>query len=65
MSDLGILEPLVGQVLTSLIYVYIENYIQKTCKDSYDVSYVEHLEKVISSFEIINKKLFYSVIYSG
>lgn len=35
-----------GQVLTSLIYSYIESHIQKVCKDSFDSSYVEHLERV-------------------
>lgn len=53
LAILGLLEPLVGQVLTSLIYVYIENYIQKTCKDNYDVSHIEHLETV-SAFFFIN-----------
>lgn len=47
LSELGLLEPLVGQPLTSIIYVHIEGHIIKTCKDSFDVSYVNSLEKVL------------------
>lgn len=45
--ELGLLEPLVGQALTEIIYKHIENHIIKTCKDSFDVSYVGSLEKVL------------------
>lgn len=45
--ELGLLEPLVGQALTEIIYKYIENHIIKTCKDSFDVSYIGSLEKVL------------------
>lgn len=47
LAELGLLEPMVGQVLTSLIYSYIESHIQKICKDSFDVSYIKSLQKVI------------------
>ncbi|XP_018333173.1 anaphase-promoting complex subunit 2 isoform X2 [Agrilus planipennis] len=44
LNKLDLLEPLVGQVLTSLIYTTIENHVQKTCKDSFDSSYLTTLE---------------------
>lgn len=52
--ELGLLEPLVGQALTEIIYKYIENHIVKTCKDSFDISYVDSLEKVSLSHDGIN-----------
>ncbi|KAK5642898.1 hypothetical protein RI129_009065 [Pyrocoelia pectoralis] len=51
--ELKLLEPLCGQVLTSLIYTYIESYINKTCKDNFDNSYIDALEKWLDHF-IIN-----------
>uniref|UniRef100_A0A1Y1LHN2 Uncharacterized protein n=1 Tax=Photinus pyralis TaxID=7054 RepID=A0A1Y1LHN2_PHOPY len=51
--ELKLLEPLCGQVLTSLIYGYIESYINKTCKDNFDNSYIDALEKWLDQF-IIN-----------
>ena len=43
---MALLEPLVGQSLTDLIYNYIQAHIQKICKDSFDTSHLESLEKV-------------------
>ncbi|VEN58346.1 unnamed protein product [Callosobruchus maculatus] len=40
-----LLEPLVGQDLTDLIYGYIHSYIQKICKDSFDTHFIRTLEK--------------------
>lgn len=45
--EFQMLEPLVEQVLTNLIYNHIESHIQKTCQDNYDTSHVESLEKVV------------------
>lgn len=42
-----LLEPLVGQTLTNLIYNYIHGHIQKICKDSFDSSFISVLEKVV------------------
>lgn len=44
-----LLEPLVGQTLTNLIYDYIHNHIQKICKDSFDSYFIWNLEKVIKN----------------
>ncbi|KAF5276524.1 hypothetical protein FQA39_LY06593 [Lamprigera yunnana] len=49
---MGLLEPLVGQVLTSLIYNSIENHIAKTCRDSFDYSYIKGLEGWLDTFVI-------------
>lgn len=43
---MGLMEPLIGQVLTTLIYNYIQNHVNKVCKDSFDTSHIESLEKV-------------------
>lgn len=51
--ELNLLEPLGGQILMSLIHVRIENYIQQICKGSFDVSYVQHLEKVSENFDLL------------
>ncbi|KAG5876105.1 hypothetical protein JTB14_013685 [Gonioctena quinquepunctata] len=45
LGDMVLLEPLVGQTLTNLIYGYIHSHIQKICKDSFDSSYISILEK--------------------
>ncbi|CAG9856014.1 unnamed protein product [Phyllotreta striolata] len=45
LGQMALLEPLVGQTLTNLIYGYIHGHIQKTCKDSFDSSFINILEK--------------------
>nr|XP_023028180.1 anaphase-promoting complex subunit 2 [Leptinotarsa decemlineata] len=45
LGEMMLLEPLVGQTLTNLIYGYIHSHIQKICKDSFDTSFVSILEK--------------------
>ncbi|CAH1101110.1 unnamed protein product [Psylliodes chrysocephalus] len=45
LGEMTLLEPLVGQTLTSLIYGYIHSHIQKICKDCFDSSFVAVLEK--------------------
>ncbi|KAK4877403.1 hypothetical protein RN001_009909 [Aquatica leii] len=62
MVDLELLEPLVGQVLTSLIYTHIENHISKTCKDNFDNSFINILEMWLDNF-IIN--WLHKVYYCG
>ncbi|KAF5286723.1 hypothetical protein FQR65_LT12456 [Abscondita terminalis] len=52
MVDLELLEPLVGQVLTSLIYAHIESHITKTCKDNFDNSFINALEMWLDNFII-------------
>ncbi|CAG0895375.1 unnamed protein product [Darwinula stevensoni] len=42
---LGLLECLVGDVLTSIVHETIQNHVQATCKGSFDVSHVDGLEK--------------------
>nr|CAI5848292.1 unnamed protein product [Callosobruchus analis] len=45
LGEMHLLEPLVGQDLTDLIYGYIHSYIQKICKDSFDTHFIGTLEK--------------------
>ncbi|KAF2885750.1 hypothetical protein ILUMI_20423 [Ignelater luminosus] len=52
LGELGLLEPMVGQVLTSLIYTHIENHVHKTCKDNFDNSYINILENWLN-FNVI------------
>ncbi|CAH1119635.1 unnamed protein product [Phaedon cochleariae] len=49
LGEMTLLEPLVGQTLTNLIYGYIHSHIQKICKDSFDSSFVSTLEKWLQS----------------
>jgi anaphase-promoting complex subunit 2 len=49
---MALLEPLIGQALTNLIYNYIQLHIQKICKDSFDTSHLEALEKWLQSVVI-------------
>ncbi|XP_063910083.1 anaphase-promoting complex subunit 2 [Zophobas morio] len=60
LGKMALLEPLVGQSLTDLIYNYIQAHIQKICKDSFDTSHLESLEKWLQSV-IISwlKKIYY------
>lgn len=53
LGEMTLLEPLVGQTLTNLIYSYIYSHIQKICKDSFDSSYISVLEKVLSIYTYI------------
>lgn len=48
-----LLEPLVGQALTNLIYNHIQSHIQKVCKDSFDTSSISSLEKVCGYINMI------------
>lgn len=41
-----LLEPLISQSLTNLIYNYIYSHIQKISKDTFDSSFITLLEKV-------------------
>ncbi|GLV33864.1 morula [Carabus blaptoides fortunei] len=51
--ELDLLEPLVGQVLSSLIHIRIENHITQLCKNSFDVSYMAVLEKWLNTVVMI------------
>ena len=44
--ELSLFEPMINQVFTLMIFDYIEQHIDKTCKDNFDVKYVDLLEKV-------------------
>ncbi|CAG9840451.1 unnamed protein product [Diabrotica balteata] len=44
LGEMTLLEPLVGQTLTSLVHETIHSYIHKVCKDSFDSSFVDVLE---------------------
>lgn len=44
LMDLQLLERLTGQVLTNLIQLRIENYVQTSCKGTFDVSHIATLE---------------------
>lgn len=46
--ELDLIEPLMSQIL-KLVNIYIEEHIEKTCKDSYDVSHLKELENWLSS----------------
>ncbi|RZC36665.1 anaphase-promoting complex subunit 2 [Asbolus verrucosus] len=59
LSKMALLEPLVGQTLTNLIYNYIQSHIQKICKDSFDTSHLEALEKWLQSVVISWLKTIY------
>ncbi|KAL3276149.1 hypothetical protein HHI36_020867 [Cryptolaemus montrouzieri] len=45
LGHMSLLGPLTDQALTHLIYNYITMYIQRTCKDNFDVSYLNLFEK--------------------
>ncbi|CAH1957453.1 unnamed protein product [Acanthoscelides obtectus] len=45
LGEMHLLEPLVGQDLTDVIYNYTHSHIQKICKDSFDTNYIWTLEK--------------------
>ncbi|XP_077299821.1 anaphase promoting complex subunit morula [Arctopsyche grandis] len=47
--DLQLLERLTGQVLTNLIQQRIENYVQESCKGTFDVSHIAALEAWLES----------------
>lgn len=57
-----LLEPLVGQTLTNLIYGYIYSHIQKICKDSFDSSFITILEKVKYLCEVGTMIFLYNTI---
>lgn len=42
--EFDLLERLAGEVITSLIHLRIENYVQDSCKGSFDTSYISALE---------------------
>lgn len=44
--ELELLERLVGNVLTSLIHIRIENHVIQTCDKTFDVSQLSPLENV-------------------
>ncbi|KAJ8945964.1 hypothetical protein NQ318_016792 [Aromia moschata] len=52
LGDMTLLEPLVGQTLTNLIYSYVHAHIQKICKDSFDSSFISVLEKWLQNVVI-------------
>ncbi|XP_018567673.1 anaphase-promoting complex subunit 2 isoform X1 [Anoplophora glabripennis] len=52
LGDMTLLEPLVGQTLTNLIYTYIHGHIQKICKDCFDSSFISVLEKWLQTVVI-------------
>ncbi|EFA00073.1 anaphase-promoting complex subunit 2 [Tribolium castaneum] len=52
LGKMTLLEPLVGQALTDLIYSYIQTHIQKICKDNFDNSHIESLEKWLQTVVI-------------
>lgn len=44
--ELELLERLVGNILTSLIHIRIENHVDRACESSFDVSQLTSLENV-------------------
>lgn len=44
--ELELLERLVGNVLTSLIHIYIKSHVNQSCDKTFDVSQLETLENV-------------------
>lgn len=50
--ELKLLERLVGNVLTSLIHIRIENHVIQTCDKTFDVSQLIPLEEVCEFFSV-------------
>jgi len=51
--EMELLERLVGNVLTSLIHIRIENHVTQTCDKTFDVSQLIPLENVRSSVYLV------------
>lgn len=63
--ELELLEPLVGQILTSTIYDYIDNYVERTCKDRFDISFLKSLQKWLEGVIMNWLKKIYTCEYSS
>ncbi|KAI4470800.1 anaphase-promoting complex subunit 2 [Holotrichia oblita] len=63
--ELGLLEPLASQILTTTIYDYIENHVETTCKDRFDVSFLTPLQKWLEDVIIKWLRKIYTCDYSN
>ncbi|KAH1010781.1 hypothetical protein HUJ05_005025 [Dendroctonus ponderosae] len=59
LSEMNLLEPLVGQTFTNLSHKYIYTHIQKMCKDNYD-SFITRLETWLHTVVIVWLRKMYS-----